>query len=51
MNFNFDKLITKKSIFLFLEGLRDDDLDVLIDVIMQSSVLETLNLGCNKLTL
>ena len=52
MKFNFDELVTKKSIGLPpLKGLRDDDLDVLIDVIMQSSVLETLYLATNKLTL
>jgi hypothetical protein len=52
MNFNFDELIKKKVIVLpSFKGLRDDDLDVLVDVIMQSSVLETLNLGRNKLTL
>ena len=40
----FDELIAKKVIRLW-KGLRDDDLDVLIDVIMKSSVLETLDLG------
>ena len=48
---NFDELVTKKDIKLSLQGLCDDDLDVLINVIKQSSVLETLDLGRNELNL
>ena len=51
MNFNFDELVTKKNIILSYNGLRDEDLDVLIEVIKQSSALETLDLRHNKLTL
>ena len=43
-NLNYDELIKKKEIHLEDRGLFDDDLDVLIKVIEQSTVLEKLYL-------
>ena len=51
MKLNFDELIKQNFIDLEDKGLRDNDLDVLIKVIEQSTVLETLNLRNNNLTL
>ena len=51
MKLNFNELVKQKDIRLFNRGLRDDDLDPLIKVIEQSTVLEELDLSCNELTL
>lgn len=48
---NFDNLVTQKSIYLNNRGLRDGDLDVLVDVLQKSSVLEELDLSYNLITL
>jgi len=51
MKLNYDELIEQKTIYLEYEGLKDNDLDVLYQVIEQSTVLEKLDLGHNNLTL
>lgn len=51
MKLELDELVKQDVIFLGNEGLKDDDLDVLITVIGQSTVLEKLYLYSNKLTL
>ena len=54
MKFNFDefdKLVKQKDIYLYNEGLQDDELGILYKVIEQSAVLDTLYLKGNKLTL
>jgi len=50
-DFDFDKLVKKETINLKGKGLSDDDLDVLIQVIEQSTVLVALSLSDNQLTL
>ena len=47
----FDDLVTKKDIYLLGKHLRDEDLDVLVDVLQKSDVLEELSLINNQLTL
>jgi len=51
MKLNFDELIKQDTIDLRDKGLRDDGLDVLYQIIEQSTVLRWLNLSNNKLTL
>ena len=48
---NFDDLVTEKTIQLWYRRLHDEDLDVLVDVLRKSKVLEELHLRDNQLTL
>ena len=48
---NFYDLVTKKTIDLWGKRLRDEELDVVIEVIRKSEVLEELGLIFNQLTL
>ena len=51
MKLNYNELIKQESINLCTKGLCDNDVEVLIKVIGQSTVLEELYLDNNKLTL
>ena len=51
MKLNYGELVKQENINLSNRGLNDDNIDVLINVLQQSTILNELNLSYNKLTL